>query len=77
MPEGKPRCCAACGERISASDLDDPDSIYVEVKSWVTGPKLQSPVLRERTGQLAHKDCIIKMLDGEAPDQQPIPGMEE
>ena len=69
--------CAMCGIMLTSQDLDDPDAIYREVSSWVTGPKLQSPVLRLRTGRIAHKTCIEKLLDGEAPDQEPVPGLED
>ena len=68
--------CHFCKERISGQDLDDPDAIYKEVTSWVTGPKLQSPTLREHTGRIAHATCVKKMLDGEAPDQVALPGLE-
>lgn len=68
--------CPLCGLNIYDRDLDDPDAIYREVRSWVTGPKLQGPVLREQTGRIAHASCIRKLIDGEAPDQQPIPGLE-
>lgn len=73
--EGKPYrgraedfVCAVCGEPLV---LDDPDN-YREVKSWVHGPKLQSPVLRQQTGQQAHKDCIEKMVAGQSPDQEKL-----
>lgn len=45
---------------------------YREVKSWVTGPKLDGPVLRRQTGKLAHGECIKKQILGQAPDQEPI-----
>lgn len=65
------RRCHFCGEGIE--NLDDPDAIYREVSSWVTGPKLQSPVLRSHTGRIAHATCVRKLLDGEAVDQEPFP----
>jgi hypothetical protein len=68
--------CAECYLPISASELEDPDAIYIETAAWVTGPKLQSPVLRVHTGRKAHRTCILKRIDGEAPDQLPIPGLE-
>jgi hypothetical protein len=68
--------CHFCGELIG-SDFDDPDSIYREVSSWVTGPKLQSPVLRTQTGHIAHVECVRKLLDGEAPDQEELPGLRD
>ncbi len=68
--------CIFCGEQLTAEELDNPDSIYREVTSWVTGPKLQNPVLRTQTGYIAHAACIHKLQDGEAPDQEPVPGIE-
>lgn len=69
--------CPMCFEDITSAQKDDPDAIYHEVVSWVTGPKLQSPVLRGHTGRLAHTSCIKKTLDGQSPDQQSIPGLGE
>lgn len=60
--------CPFCQREV---DPDSPD-VYHEAVSWVTGPKLDHPVLRERTGKVAHKDCIEKLIDGQAPDQEPI-----
>lgn len=57
--------CVFCPEPL---DLDD-ESNYREVKSWVTGPKLDGPVLREQTGYVAHKKCIEALMHGQAPDQ--------
>lgn len=68
--------CSLCKKDFTAEELDNPDLTYVEVRSWVTGKKLQGPVLRERTGERAHTSCIKKLIDGEAPDQEPIPGLE-
>lgn len=75
MYDGK--ICSMCREKFFSGEKDDPDAIYVEVSSWVTGPKLQSPVLRSHTGRYAHSRCVQKVLDGEAPDQEPIPGLSE
>lgn len=60
--------CELCGKSV---DPDDPDT-YREVKSWVHGPKLDSPKLREQTGKLAHPHCIIKAVNGQAPDQEEL-----
>lgn len=68
--------CEVCGEGFTADELDDADSTYVKVESWVTGVKLHSPVLRRQTGDRAHKRCIEKLLNGNSPDEQPIPGLE-
>lgn len=57
--------CAFCPEPLDADDV----TVYHEVKSWVTGPKLDGPVLREQTGVLAHKSCIENLMHGQAPDQ--------
>jgi hypothetical protein len=71
------RACLFCPDEFTAEELDDPDAIYREVAAWVHGPKLQSPVLRIQTGRIAHKRCIEKLLEGQAPDQQSIPGLEQ
>lgn len=68
--------CAMCHKQITPEESDDPNALYLEVASWVTGPKLQSPVLRSRTGRVAHVTCVHKIIDGEAADQLPLPGME-
>lgn len=60
--------CAFCPDTL---DLDDPD-IYREVRSWVHGPKLDGPKLREQTGRVAHKKCINKIVAGQSPDQEPL-----
>jgi len=70
------RCCL-CFEVLTPEEVDDPDATYREVSSWVTGPKSQSPVLREQTGKIAHAKCINKVIDGQSPDQEPLPGLEE
>jgi hypothetical protein len=66
--------CAFCNEVFTSEELNDPDATYIEVSSWVTGPKLQSPVLRAHTGKRAHTLCVQKQIDGEAPDQEALPG---
>ena len=70
------RVCPMCLEVLTPEVKDDPDATYHEVVSWVTGPKLQSPVLRAQTGRIAHKTCIDKVLNGQSPDQEAIPGLE-
>lgn len=60
--------CPFCTNPV---DPDDPDN-YQEAVSWVTGPKLDHPVLRERTGRVAHQTCIDKLVDGQAPDQETL-----
>lgn len=58
--------CWFCNKYV---DQSDPDKIYREVTSWVTGPKLQSPVLREQSGRVAHKECVENQVAGQAADQ--------
>lgn len=57
--------CAFCEKQV---DLDNTDN-YREVTSWVTGPKLDGPVLREQTGRVAHQKCVDNLVHGQAPDQ--------
>lgn len=49
-------------------DLDN-DENYREVMSWVNGPKLDGPVLRQQSGRVAHKKCIDNIVAGQAADQ--------
>lgn len=79
MPQeghGVQHVCPFCGLKIAPEQLDDPNAIYREVKSWVTGPKLQHPVLREQTGNIAHAVCVQRLLEGQSPDQKPLPGLD-
>ena len=69
--------CAFCANAFTIEELNDPDLTHVHVESWVTGVKKQSPVLRRQTGKRAHSECVRKIGDGEAPDQEPIPGLGE
>lgn len=71
-----PQACFFCFKEISSEELDDPDLTYREVRSWVTGHKSQSPVLREQTGNIAHLECVQKLVNGIAVDMEPIPGLE-
>lgn len=57
--------CVFCHQPV---DLDDSEN-YREVLSWVNGPKLDGPVLREQTGRVAHKKCVDNMVHGQAADQ--------
>ena len=79
MPEGSAPSregeCAFCTRAITAAELDDPDATYREVRSWVTGPKSQSPVLREQTGYIAHVSCVMNQVAGQAADQETLPGL--
>lgn len=60
--------CFFCDE---PANLDD-DQTYREVLSWVNGPKLDGPKLREQTGRVAHKDCVDKIVKGQHPSQEGI-----
>lgn len=57
--------CAFCSEFV---DPESPDT-YREVTSWVHGPKLDGPKLRDQTGRMAHKSCIDRLVSGQSPDQ--------
>lgn len=57
--------CEFCDEPV---DADDPET-YHQVVSWVNGPKLDGPKLREQSGLLAHKKCIDHLVHGQAADQ--------
>lgn len=61
--------CAFCPNKIEAGDESE---LFREVRSWVHGPKLDGPVLREQTGRVAHKACVEKLMDGQAPDQETL-----
>lgn len=71
VTSGEVAHCPWCGERVYRDGTDDA-TVYHEVVSWVTGPKLDGPVLRERTGRIAHPECIDKIRNGQAPDQEPL-----
>jgi hypothetical protein len=65
QPDGPTRFCRFCLNGLNPDDVDT----YHEVKSWVSGPKLDGPKLREQTGNYAHKSCIDLLVAGQAPDQ--------
>lgn len=65
MPQ---QACEFCHEPVND---DDPD-MYREVKSWVHGPKLDGPVMREQTGRVAHGDCVRMVMNGVAPGTEPL-----
>lgn len=62
--------CSFCHK---PADEDDP-ATYREVTSWVNGPKLDGPVLREQTGLIAHERCIKNVINGQAADQPELFG---
>lgn len=57
--------CTFCEQPVDENDKDT----YREVSSWVSGPKLDGPKLREQTGRVAHKHCVENLAHGQAPDQ--------
>lgn len=57
--------CAFCPNQVIEGNPEN----YYEVTSWVHGPKLDGPIMRERTGRVAHKKCIDNLAHGQAPDQ--------
>lgn len=61
-------CWFGCGKHL---DREDPDN-YRQVVSWVHGPKLDGPVLREQTGNMAHSECVQDAINGLAPDQEKL-----
>lgn len=67
--------CSLCFLNLTSDEVDDSEAVYREVTSWVHGPKLQGPVLRHQTGRLAHKVCIEKQIEGQAVDQETLPGL--
>lgn len=60
--------CSFCFKLV---DRGDP-TIYREVTSWVHGPKLDGPVLRGQTGNVAHEECIQKAVNGQSSDQEEL-----
>lgn len=60
-----PELCYFCGDECSRED----ETTYFQVTSWVHGKKLDSPTMREQTGNIAHRKCILKVEAGQAPDQ--------
>ena len=58
-------CEMGCGKVVHDDDKD----VYRQVTSWVHGPKLDGPVLREQTGAVAHGECVRRVMAGQAPDQ--------
>ena len=57
--------CYFCDKRVDETDEEN----YRQVSSWVNGPKLDGPKLRQQTGLLAHKSCVKNVVAGQAPDQ--------
>lgn len=57
--------CSFCFQPVT----DDDPEIYRQVSSWVHGPKLDGPKLREQTGAVAHGECVRRAVAGQAADQ--------
>lgn len=57
--------CAFCFQPVA----DDDPNQYRQVSSWVHGPKLDGPKLREQTGAVAHGHCVENLVHGQAADQ--------
>lgn len=57
--------CAFCPVVVDEENSEN----YREVSSWVNGPKLDGPKLRDQTGRVAHKHCVENITLGQAPDQ--------
>ena len=57
--------CGLCGFIVDKNALDT----WKEVKGWVGGPRKDSMRLREDTGRYAHNECVAKVQQGQAVDQ--------
>lgn len=60
--------CYFCGRGVDPRS----DSTYAEVRSWVSGPKKDSAVLRQYTGLYADSDCISLLRAGMHPSQKTL-----
>lgn len=58
-------CAFQCGNPVNRWD----QSTEHEVTVWVSGPKKDGAKLRRETGRVAHKGCVHKAMQGQAPDQ--------
>ena len=61
-------CALGCGRVVN---IDSPDS-WKQVIGYVGGLKKDSMRLREDTGNFAHGDCVQRIMDGQAPDQESL-----
>lgn len=57
--------CSFCEQPV---DIEN-ENTYREVSSWVNGPKLDGPKLREQTGRFAHPHCVENLVAGQSVDQ--------
>lgn len=60
--------CPLCSMPV---DRYSPDT-WKEVKGWVGGPRKDSMRLREDTDRYAHGECVIKLTQGQAVDQDTL-----
>lgn len=60
--------CTFCGRTVDPKS----DTTYAEVRSWVSGPKKDSAVLRDYTGLYADGDCISLLRSGLHPTQKTL-----
>lgn len=60
--------CSFCGLAV---DKYSPDS-WKQTKGWVGGPRKDSMRLREDTGYYAHSECVLKVAQGQAVDQDSL-----
>lgn len=61
--------CVLCDQPIEPATEND---AWKQVVGFVGGPKKDSMRLREDTGSFAHDDCIERIMNGQAPDQEEI-----
>ena len=57
--------CAFCGGPVNPFDK----GTWKEVTGWVGGPKKDSMRLRVNTERYAHTGCVMKQVEGQAPEQ--------
>lgn len=71
-PDDSTLSCAAvchfCGKGVDPKS----DTTYAEVRSWVSGPKKDSAVLRQYTGLYADGGCISLLRSGLHPLQKTL-----
>ena len=60
--------CFFCGRHVDPKS----DTTYAEVRSWISGPKKDSAVLRQYTGRYADNDCISLLRAGMHPSQKTL-----
>lgn len=63
------RECAFGDGYISDAQFEE---AYLEMTSWVHGPKKDGSTFRNYTGRMAHKECVERAAAGIAPDQKSL-----